>query len=1323
MSTLDRHNYFSACLWQLFCHHSDSSTSSNSTPEWSEWKTYVLSITALFNFRQDNHPTRASNFLQCFDLNAQAVSNLVEALFRLDILALTLAEKCMRLSFLTHLFRSLDYESVRRALLPLLSLPVWLHLSDNERIEQLERFPYLRKPLSKLQRRAKQRDPATPVPLPQHAVHSLVTELETEVSRFYMHPQDESLAVICELVSLFTELLSQLRLRRTLLPLLSDRRTLYLAQGVTFELSTDARIRALKWWPSWLHIVDLFAFYFTFPLHPLTGETLSRDTVRADRARRLLNFQRICHAVCQRESLPRQHQLRIISLSTHNVVGTAQFVRKALEQCSEKIVTQLQDSLHMKTLSQALENVAVTAFRDEWATGRKKLIQTAMASYFHTRGDALENFRNSPKMITEQDLWGPSGGNQKRPVAALPTINLEFLNLHDYLLRNFTLYKWESAWAIREDIEDAVWRLRPSLFAEEVKFDGWAKMAAPLLSVTLGEVGDVLLDCNAPAHVKVQIELDMTHVPINLRREWGALQQHDVLFLLKLAKAKSTGREHVHPNDRQELQQLLSHCVVRGFVVDAPGSTSPDNEAIAKERAVTGSKLELSGLVDNFQYHQDAKGGIDSYRDFLKGFKVVVRRRAEVNNFFPILSSLRDLVLSERQILPSWMEAILLGRSSERLEKEGAEKDAAELDFVDTFVSESQIISSFPELKVTLLRNEFDDGLEQKRNKKCYKIMFRSKDDNRTALAIPYERRLGTLNTFCVNRGKARVDNTIAFSEAQIRAIHSGLKPGLTLVSGPPGTGKTSVIVQLVFALYHTKPHERILVITRTNHALNDLVARLLQRDVDSLRVLRLGQGESEISWDEPMSKEGRINALLQRRIHLLSEVAHLSNSLDRAPSTAAEWSCEAANSFFKDIIEKEWESFKKTDPNSWQMFPFRRFMEERKGILHDKNERSIFWVNDPAQCYLWISRVFGELRELGFLEVLRSNRLRGGYLMTTHARIIAMTCIHAAMQREELVTQGFAYDSVIMEEAAECLEVETFLSFVLQPTARLKRVVLVGDRKQLPPVVRDPVLQQKSNFGQSMFTRLVRAGHNTIQLCHQGRSRSSIANLYRWRYKNLSDMSFIYEDTSFARANPGFLHTAQFIDTGDDDSEAQPLAHYYQNLAEAEYIAFTFLYMRILGYPCERIAVLATYNGQVQLLREVISVRTSQYGNIGMPFAISTVDKFQGQQADFVLLSLVRTKTIGHFRDVRRITVAVSRARYGLYIFGYMSLFSSSPDFKPVLNALSDCRNLTLVAGETFGEKTRKESDTLSLSGSQIRQVHSPADMAAIVSYLFGAS
>lgn len=67
----------------------------------------------------------------------------------------------------------------------------------------------------------------------------------------------------------------------------------------------------------------------------------------------------------------------------------------------------------------------------------------------------------------------------------------------------------------------------------------------------------------------------------------------------------------------------------------------------------------------------------------------------------------------------------------------------------------------------------------------------------------------------------------------------------------------------------------------------------------------------------------------------------------------------------------------------------------------------------------------------------------------------------------------------------------------------------------------------------------------------------------------------------------------------------------------------------------------------------------------------MTTVDKYQGQQNDYILLSLVKTKAVGHLRDVRRLVVAMSRARLGLYIFARVSLFKNCFELTPAFNQL----------------------------------------------------
>lgn len=85
-------------------------------------------------------------------------------------------------------------------------------------------------------------------------------------------------------------------------------------------------------------------------------------------------------------------------------------------------------------------------------------------------------------------------------------------------------------------------------------------------------------------------------------------------------------------------------------------------------------------------------------------------------------------------------------------------------------------------------------------------------------------------------------------------------------------------------------------------------------------------------------------------------------------------------------------------------------------------------------------------------------------------------------------------------------------------------------------------------------------------------------------------------------------------------------------------------------------------------------------------------MDKFQGQQNDFVLLSLVRTRAIGHIRDVRRLIVATSRARLGLYVFGSAALFQNCFEMQPVFRQwTARPMQLVLVKGEAYGLCGRK--------------------------------
>jgi intron-binding protein aquarius len=465
---------------------------------------------------------------------------------------------------------------------------------------------------------------------------------------------------------------------------------------------------------------------------------------------------------------------------------------------------------------------------------------------------------------------------------------------------------------------------------------------------------------------------------------------------------------------------------------------------------------------------------------------------------------------------------------------------------------------------------------------------------------------------------------------------------------------------------------------------------------------------------------------MLTRRLELLVKVERLAQALEVAADVG--YTCETAEYFFHSHVLARWEAFVSA-ANKRQaegaapvalLFPFSDYFADVPPPLF----RGASFEADMAVargCFNHLRTMFTELDECRAFEILRSSYDRGNFLLTKHAKVIAMTCTHAAIKRRDLLSLGFQYDTLVMEEAAQVMEVETFIPMVLQaPDAatgrsRLKRIVLIGDHHQLPPVVKNAAFQKYSRLDQSLFARFVRLGVPAIQLDRQGRARASMADLYRWRYTSLRDLPAVASGAKFQLANPGFAHPFQFVDVGDlnDVGESSPMPYYIQNLAEAEYVVATFMYMRLQGIAASRISIITTYNGQKDLIADVVAQRCSWSPLYGTPAKIATTDKFQGQQNDFILLSLVRTKAVGHLRDVRRLVVAMSRARLGLYVFGRRELFEPCVELRPTFSrllALPD--RLTLLPAERH--PTSRAVDDVPSEGARV--VGGLAEMGELV-------
>ncbi|OBT70222.1 hypothetical protein VE03_00209 [Pseudogymnoascus sp. 23342-1-I1] len=238
---------------------------------------------------------------------------------------------------------------------------------------------------------------------------------------------------------------------------------------------------------------------------------------------------------------------------------------------------------------------------------------------------------------------------------------------------------------------------------------------------------------------------------------------------------------------------------------------------------------------------------------------------------------------------------------------------------------------------------------------------------------------------------------------------------------------------------------------------------------------------------------------------------------------------------------------------------------------------------------------------------------------------------------------------TLLVEEAAETLE-GTILAAMFES---LDHLILVGDHQQLQAHCNVSHLERHPyNLSVSLFERLVNNGVEFTMLNKQRRMISDLRKLMSPLYEGLEDHPSVL-DRRVRQPIPGmggrdsycFHHT--WLESRDD-------AQSTYNVEEASMIVAFFNYLVLNGIEASKITVLTFYNGQRKRLLKLLR-RVPNLADRG-PFNVFTVDSYQGEENDVVLLSLVRSNThgnIGFLENKNRAVVALSRARRGMYIFG----------------------------------------------------------------------
>mgnify|MGYP001050634320 FL=1 len=252
----------------------------------------------------------------------------------------------------------------------------------------------------------------------------------------------------------------------------------------------------------------------------------------------------------------------------------------------------------------------------------------------------------------------------------------------------------------------------------------------------------------------------------------------------------------------------------------------------------------------------------------------------------------------------------------------------------------------------------------------------------------------------------------------------------------------------------------------------------------------------------------------------------------------------------------------------------------------------------------------------------------------------------------------------VLVEESGEIMESQLIACL----PKSVQHLILIGDHKQLKPKISNFNLNKDFGLDVSLFKRLLK--YSNLHMEHLGvqfRMHPDIASLTKYRYTFVDD-----SPNTHVRAPIQGLRSRVFFLDHQHPERGTTSGGSKVNEFEADFSAALAKYLLQQGYRPEEITILAGYKGQVMHIRSVLM--RAQIGDV----RVSSVDDFQGEENKIIILSLVRNnkdRSLGFLAIANRVTVALSRARDGLYILGCRRLCTSTEksrkSWRPVFDEL----------------------------------------------------
>ncbi|KAL1841282.1 hypothetical protein VTK73DRAFT_3517 [Phialemonium thermophilum] len=276
-------------------------------------------------------------------------------------------------------------------------------------------------------------------------------------------------------------------------------------------------------------MVAVLAHYTYFPIDDHTGIQLSRTEAYDRHCARLANLQRIALKHYK-------EKLTVLALSNYGSIDSRSELEGLLEPLTADELRELAALLHLRTSYP--DSVRLTI-------DRKFLLEVLLSTFerrrtFQDTARALSVLPDEETLF-EQSLVRNDHYDGSRPLA-LPKLNLQYLSVGDFLWRSLVLYRCESFYGIRRDIEDVVRRLQPEIARSgETIFKGFSRMALPISKPTILEVMPPHVGDDFPSAVRAEVVIDVKNLSEGIRRDWESLRPDDVVFLVSVDASQING--------------------------------------------------------------------------------------------------------------------------------------------------------------------------------------------------------------------------------------------------------------------------------------------------------------------------------------------------------------------------------------------------------------------------------------------------------------------------------------------------------------------------------------------------------------------------------------------------------------------------------------------------------------------------------------------------------------------------------------------------------------------------------------------------------------